>query len=325
MDVSIIIVAWNVRELLHNCLKSVFDQTEGISFEVIYVDNASEDGSVRMVAEEFPKVRIIENTENRGFIQANNQAIEVANGRYILLLNSDTIVLDNAIAEMVRFTDAHAEAAVVGCRVLHPDMTLQRTCFMYPSALNMLLSATHLYKIFPKSRFFGRELMSWWDYNDIREVETICGCCALVRKKAVEQVGLMDETYFVYGDDPDWCYRFRKNGWKVLYTPNATIIHYGGQTTKQVASRFMLQLQGSRLIFVRKHGHKLAFPLARFLTAAFFLFRVPYWLVSAICHSDERKNSIQTARTYLIGGFYCLAGWKNLLMNKDEIGNCERE
>ena len=150
LDVSIIIVAWNVRQLLHDCLKSVYDQTESIDFEVIYVDNASEDGSVEMVTEKFPKVKIIENRENKGFIKANNQGIEISKGKYVLLLNSDTIILDDAIAKTFKFAEEHPEAALVGCRVLNPDKTLQRTCALYHSLLNMFLSATYLYKIFPK-------------------------------------------------------------------------------------------------------------------------------------------------------------------------------
>jgi len=188
MHVSIIIVAWNVRQLLYDCLKSFYDQTKGIDFEVIYVDNASEDGSVEMVKEEFPGVRIIENKENKGFIKANNQGIEVSEGRYVLLLNSDTVVLDNAIEKTIVFADANADAAVFGCRVLNPDRSLQRTCFLYPSVLNMFLSATYLYKIFPRSKYFGRERMTWWDFDSVREVETVCGCFSLVRKEAVEQV-----------------------------------------------------------------------------------------------------------------------------------------
>lgn len=319
IDVSIIIVAWNVRQLLCDCLKSVYDQTRDIDFEVIYVDNASEDGSVEMVSKEFPKVKIIENENNEGFIKANNQGIDIAQGRYILLLNSDIVVLDNAIAKTVKFADSHPEAAVFGCKVLNPDHSLQRTCFMYPSILNMFLKATYLYKIFPKSKFFGREHMTWWDFGEVREVETICGCFSLVRKKAIEQVGLMDERYFVYGDDPDWCYRFIEHGWKIMFTPEAQIIHYGGQTTSQKARAFRLQLEGSKLIFMKLHRNKLAFPLARFLIALFFLLRVPYWVAMAILNKNERKRSIQTAITYLIGGFYCLAYWKKLLMNKEVI------
>ena len=265
MDVSIIIVAWNVRDLLYDCLKSVYEETKGIDYEIIYVDNASQDGSVEMVAKEFPETKIIQNEKNKGFIIANNEGIETAQGRYILLLNSDTVVLDNAIAKTVKFADAHQEAAVVGCRVINPDHTLQRTCFMYPSILNMFLAATYLYKIFPNNKFFGRERMTWWDFNDIREVETVSGCFSLVRKEAIKQVGLMNEFYFVYGDDPEWCYRFKKNGWKILFTPDAHIIHYGGQTTKQMASKFQLQLYGSKLIFMKLHKKKLTFLLFRLL------------------------------------------------------------
>ena len=319
IDVSIVIVAWNVRQLVYDCLKSVYDETQGISFEVLYVDNASEDGSVEMVKSEFPEVRVIENQKNEGFIRANNQAIPFSQGRYVLLLNSDTIVLDNAIAKTVKFADEHPEGAVVGCTVLNPDKTLQRSCFMYPSILNMFLAATYLYKIFPRSKFFGREEMTWWDFDEVREVETVCGCFSLVRREAIDQVGLMDEKYFVYADDPDWCYRFKKNNWKILFTPGPRIVHYGGQTTKQMHRKFLLQLRGSILIFMKLHRSWLTFQVARFLTALFFFLRVPYWVFEALLHKNNRDSSINTAETYLIGGIHCLVGWKRLLLNKDVL------
>ena len=319
VDVSIIIVAWNVRQLVYDCLKSVYEQTKDIDFEVIYVDNASEDGSIEMVKEHFPAVRIIENDENMGFIKANNQGIEIATGRYVLLLNSDTLVLDNAIAKTVKFADTTPQAAVVGCKVLNPDRTLQRACFMYPSVLNLFLAATYLYKIFPKSKLFGRERMTWWDFDQTREVETICGCFSLVRKEAIEQVGLMDERYFVYGDDPDWCYRFKKNGWRVMFTPDAQIIHYGGQTTSHMARAFRLQLEGSRLIFIKLHRSRAAFPFACFLTALFFLLRIPYWLAVGLFKRKEASKSIEHVVTYLMGACYCLTNWKKLLMNSEAI------
>ena len=162
--------------------------------------------------------------------------------------------------------------------------------------------------------------MTWWDFNDVREVETVCGSCSLARKEAIKQVGLMNETYFVYGDDPDWCYRFHKAGWKIMFTPSARIIHYGGQTTKQMARTFRLQLHGSQLIFMKLYRNKLTFPLACILVAMFFFLRVPYWLARAVINKDERKQSITTVGTYLIGGFHCLANWKNLLMNKETVG-----
>ncbi len=319
MDVSVIIVAWNVRNFLQNCLESIYKETEGVEFEVIYVDNASEDKSVEMVREHFPEANIIQNTQNKGFVVANNQGIEAAKGRYVLLLNSDTVILDNAIAKTIEFADTHPEAAVVGCKLLNPDKTLQPTCFMFPSILNMLLSTSYLYKLFRKSKFFGRERMTWWDRSDTREVDVATGCYMLVRREAIDQVGVMDERFFIYADETDWCYRFKKNGWKIMFTPEIQIIHYGGQTTKQMTKEFRLQLQGSGLIFMKLHRNKLAFPLARLLAVMFFFLRVPYWLVRAILHKNERKKSIQTAGTYLIGGFYCLADWKKLLMNKQAI------
>lgn len=317
MDVSIIVVAWNVRQLLEDCLKSVFEQTSGINFEVIYVDNASEDGSVEMVKEKFPEVTIIENDENKGFIKANNQGIEISKGRYVLLLNSDTIVLDNAIATVVKHADANPEAAVVGLKVLNPDRTLQRNCFMFPSVLNLFLFATYLYKVFPKSKFWGRQHMTWWDFDEPKEVETVCGSCSLVRQEAIRQVGVMDKKYFVYGDDPDWCYRFKKNGWKVLFTPEASIIHYGGQNTKHMARTFRWQLTGSILIFMKLHRSKASFPIACFLSALFFFIRIPYWLISAVINKNDRSKSTETAVTYFIGGYYCLINWKKLLMNRE--------
>ena len=145
MDVSIIIVSWNTKQLLEQCLYSIYKNSEGLSCQIIVVDNGSTDGSAEMVKDKFPQVNLIRNMENRGFAAANNQGIKISKGRYVLLLNSDTIILDNAITKTVKFADNHPNVAVVGCKVLNPDMTLQRTCFMFPSTLNMILSTTYLY------------------------------------------------------------------------------------------------------------------------------------------------------------------------------------
>ncbi len=176
-----------------------------------------------------------------------------------------------------------------------------------------------VYKVFPKSRFFGREHMTWWDFDDAREVDTVCGCFSLVRKEAINQVGLMDDRYFVYGDDPDWCYRFKKAGWKVMFTPDGRIIHYGGQTTGQMRREFKLQLYGSELIFMKLHRSKAAFPFACIMVALFFFLRIPYWLAVGLLRKKEGKRAIEHAATYLIGSCYCLTNWKRLLMNKEEF------
>ncbi|HER19662.1 MAG TPA: glycosyltransferase family 2 protein [Chromatiales bacterium] len=316
VDVSIIVVAWNVKKLLQDCLRSVYEHTHEATFEVVYVDNGSQDGSVEMVRREYPQVHLIENAQNEGFIKANNQGIEVARGRYVLLLNSDTILLDDVVAGLVRFADAHPEAAVVGPRVLNPDGTLQRNCFMFPSVLNMFLFATYLNKMFPRSRFFGRERMTWWDFDEARQVETVCGCCSLVRKAAIDQVGMMDPRYFVYGDDPDWCYRFRQAGWTVWFAPVGRIIHLGGQNTRQMARKFRWQLAGSTLLFVKLHRGPAAFWAARLLHALFFWLRLPYWIGAGLI---GRPRAWQQVGTYAAGGWFCLAAWKRLLMKRDVV------
>ena len=313
LDLSIIIVNWNTRDILRNCLQSIYRHAGEIDFEVIIADNASTDSSVEMVKNDFQKVILIENSENRGFAAAANQGIAIAAGRYVLLLNSDTVVLDNAISKVIAVADADPEVAVVGCRVLNPDHTLQPTCFMFPSILNLVLSSSYLYKLFPRSRFFGRERMSWWDGNDTREVEVVMGCFMLVRKKAIEQVGVLDERFFMYAEETDWCYRFHKNKWQIIFTPDAQVIYLGGQSSRKIRSQMYLQLRGSILLFFKKHRNLPMYALACLLVAWFFALRVPYWLVRAIFSSNGRTDYFERAKTLAKGAGYALAGGKGLL------------
>ena len=316
MDVSVIIVNWNTKEILRDCLESVYEQAGDIDFEVIVIDNASTDGSVEMIRSDFKRVVLLENAQNNGFAAANNQGMAVAKGRYVLLLNSDTVVLDGAIAKTVGFADAHPRAGVIGCRVLNPDGTLQPTCFMFPSILNMFLSSTYLYKLFPGSRFFGRELMTWWDRSDVRQVDVVTGCFMLVRREAIDQVGVMDERFFMYAEETDWCYRFRKNGWEVMFAPVGEIVHLGGGSSRQVKSKMRLQLSGSILLFFRMHRGRGQYALACLCTAFFFLYRVPYWLAKGIISRKTRNLSLSTVRTYILGFVLSFAGWRGLSVNR---------
>ena len=312
VDVSIIIVSWNTRDILCNCLESVYKQTRKVDFEVIVIDNASVDGSVEMVKNKFHSVNLIANSRNRGFAAANNQGIAIAKGRFVLLLNSDTITLDDAISKTVSFADDNPDAAVVACKVLNPDKTLQPTCFMFPSILNMVLSSSYIYKLFPRSKFFGRQHMTWWNRDDVREVDAATGCYMLVRREAIEQVGVMDERFFVYGEETDWCYRFHKAGWTVLFTPAAEIIHLHGASTEQRKSEMTLQRRGSVLLFWKKHRGCFAYGTACLLVAAFFLLRIPYWLGMAIACKNERHNCLRTARVYTQGAHKALRGGRGL-------------
>ena len=314
-DASIIVVNWNTQGILRNCLKSIYGQDSDVDFEVIVIDNASTDGSAEMVKKDFPQVILIENSENLGFAAANNQGISIAKSRYILLLNSDTVILDKAIEKTVSFADAHPEAAVTGCRVLNPDQTLQPTCFMFPSILNMLLSSTYLYRVFPKSRFFGREQITWWDRDDTREVDVVTGCFMLVRREAIEQVGLMDEQFFMYGEETDWCYRFKEAGWKVMFTPCAEIIHLGGQSSKKIVTEMALQLRGSILQFINKHRPRWEYVLACLLVWLFCTVRIPFWFVCFIFSRQDRKYNWERMKIYSIGAWRIITvGGKALCM-----------
>jgi GT2 family glycosyltransferase len=301
LDVSIIVVNWNTCDFLRACLKSVYQQAIGVTFEVIVVDNASADGSAAMVESEFPQVKLIQNDTNKGFAAANNEGITIAKGKYVLLLNSDTVILNNAIDKTISFADAHPKAGVVGCRVLNPDRTLQLTCFMFPSVLNMLLSATYLYKVFPRNRFFGRERITWWNRDDEKEVDVVTGCFMFIRRQAIEQVGVMDERFFVYGEETDWCYRSKRAGWKVLFTPEPQIIHFGGQSSKQIAPKMALQLRGSILQFMHKHHSWLEYKLACFLVWLFFVMRIPAWFIKWLVSRKNRAYCWSRLKTYIVG------------------------
>jgi GT2 family glycosyltransferase len=312
VNVSICIVNWNTCDILRDCLRSIYEHSYVLNIETIVVDNGSTDGSSEMLKYTFPEVTVIKNTNNRGFAAACNQGINKAKGRYVLLLNSDTIILNNALFKTVDFIEAHPDAAVVGCRVLNPDRTMQPTCFMFPSLLNLFLSSTYLYKVFPRSRFFGRERMTWWDRTDEQEVDVVTGCFMLVRRKAIEQVGLMDERFFVYGEETDWCYRFKHAGWKVMFAPVGEIIHLGGQSTRQEKVKMMLLLRGSILLFVKKHRSFITYALACLFVAIFFLLRVPYWLLRTVFSHNGRSSNILVAKVYLSGAWKALSGAESL-------------
>jgi GT2 family glycosyltransferase len=316
IDLSIIIVNWNTRNILRDCLESVYTQTKGISFETIVIDNASADGSAEMVKSSFADVILIENTENKGFAAANNQGIQIARGDYILLLNSDTIVLDNAIEKTLQFARKLKDAAAVGCKILNKDMTLQPNCFMFPSILNMLLSSLYLYKIFPKSRFFAREQMGFWDRNDIRQVDVVTGCFILVKKTVLDDIGLLDEDYFVYGEETDLCYRFVKRGYKNYFYPNAQIIHLGGASSSQIKPKMALQLRASILFFFRKHRSYIAYLTACGFISLFFAVRLPYWLLKAALKKKDRTNSLNALKTYSKGAMLALLGYRALAVKR---------
>jgi len=278
-DVSVVIVSWNTRTLLQKCLASVFECAGQVDLEVFVVDNASHDGSAEMVVREFPAVRLIRNTENRGFAAANNQALPLTRGRYVLLLNPDTVILERAIQKVVAFADTRPEVGVVGCRVLQNATELQDTCSRFPGPLSLLLIGIGLHRLWPRSwpvRRAGHALAQ----DTERNVDVVAGMFMLVRRSAMEQVGLLDEDYFVYGEEADWCFRFWKAGWPCVFTPTAEIIHHegGGQSTSQVRVKMFVQLHKSLLLFNRKNLGIPAYLSARAILAGSMALRCGLWL-----------------------------------------------
>ena len=231
MDLSIIVVSYNTKDLLKNCLDSVIKNTQGVEYEIIVVDNASADDSVEMLKTAFPRVRLIFNKENLGFSRANNLGLKIAQGENILLLNSDTIILDDAIAKVLKFVRSNNSAGVVGCKVLNSDKTLQFSCYHFPSFITELLFFTKdIIKNFDDPfHYYG--FMKYWDHNTIREVDCIAGSFLWVKREVFDKVGYLDEKLFLYYEDTEFCYRVKKMSYyRIYYYPEARIIHFGGMS-----------------------------------------------------------------------------------------------
>jgi GT2 family glycosyltransferase len=249
MKITIIIANWNACHFLFKCICSLFEYPPLENFEIIVVDNASTDGSNLMVRERYPQVYLIENPENVGFARANNQAIRQADGKYVLLLNSDTVARQNALKELVNFMDDHPEAGAAGARLLNPDDTLQPNCFPEPTLLRELLRMFHLSSMVPGSSYH----MENWTQKKPREVDIIQGACLILRREALDQVGLLDENFFFYSEDVDLCYRLRRAGWHLYWVPTAELIHYGGQSSQLVATDSFIRLYQGKIQYMRKH------------------------------------------------------------------------
>lgn len=255
MDVSIVIVDLNSRQLLEECLGSIYEQTRDVTFEVIVVDNHSSDDSVEMIKRQFPQVRLIENAVNNRYSIANNQGLGIAQGKYVFYLNGDTLLQGNTLKEMVDFLDTHPDAGGVGCHLIYPDGTYQDSCFRFPSAVNVfyLLCFARFYW---KTRLAGNYELQHLSVPQI--VNFVVGACFMARQDVLNVCQGMDPDYYFYGEDSDLCYRIWKAGWKIYYLPQSTkVIHYGGSSTINLfgTDQRLKHLWGwkSRFLFIKKH------------------------------------------------------------------------
>jgi N-acetylglucosaminyl-diphospho-decaprenol L-rhamnosyltransferase len=251
--VSIVIVSWNARQFLQGALASLYRETVGVDFETIVVDNGSTDGTVQFVSCEWPQVRLVASPTNLGFTGGNNLGFRHCRGRYILLLNSDTIVLPTTVRGMADFLEQHPEAGCVGCRHLNEDRTLQRSVDNFPSLLNDFVSYTELQRLQFVQWFLHKKFAWWSDHNVMREVDWVNGACMMVRREILDRIGGLDEGYFIYAEEVDWCYRIRKAGWRIYFTPDAEVVHLGGKSMDHVPGwRLVLKYTG-QYRFYRKH------------------------------------------------------------------------
>jgi GT2 family glycosyltransferase len=281
VDLSILIVNYNTRELLRTCLESIIAETLGINYEIVVIDNNSNDGSRELLQQKFPSVRTIYNEGNKGFAAANNQGIKIAKGRYILLLNSDTKVLAGAIQSTLKFMDAHAVSSIVGCKLLNADGSLQPSLMSFPSVWNLFTESFFLYLIFRRTKLFGGYHMTHFKYDTVCPVDVVKGAFMMIRRELFERIGLFDESYFMYTEETDFCYRAKAAGAGIFYYPSAAIIHYGGGSVKNI-ERLLEQYHSTQVYFLRKNFVGLKRTAAIAIKMAGIALRIPVYFVAGV-------------------------------------------
>ncbi|MGD0231366.1 MAG: glycosyltransferase family 2 protein [Syntrophorhabdales bacterium] len=253
VDISIVIVSWNAKRFLVKCLESIERDSSDIDVEITVVDNASTDGSPEEVEKRFPEVRLIRNAKNLGFAKANNMGIRASTGRYVALINSDVEVLSDCLSRMMAFMDTHASTDMLGPRILWSDRTLQSSCRKFPTLWNNFCPAVGLSALFPRAPFFSGEHMLYFTHDITRKVDVLVGCFMMVRREALEAAGLLDESFFIYAEDIDWCRSFRNARREVSFHPGSEAIHHGRSSSSNAPLRFAIEQEKAVLRYWKKH------------------------------------------------------------------------
>ena len=273
MDLSIVIVSWNVKDLLSHCLQSLLEasqSTSDLTSEIIVVDSASSDGSPDLVRDLFPQVRLIASEQNLGYAQGNNVGAAVAQGRYIFLLNPDTVVQPEALTRMINYIEAHPHVGALGPQLLWADGKVQSSRRRFPSLGSLFWESTLLEQWFPHNRHSRRYHLADEPPDQAQKVDWVVGAAILIRREAWLQVGPIDETFFMYFEETDWCKRSAKVGWETHYLPAAQVTHYEGKSSEQVIAARTLRFQRSKLHYTCKYfGRGWALMLRIFLWATF--------------------------------------------------------
>ena len=283
MKLSIIIVNYNVKHFLQQCLQSIYKAIKNINVEVLVVDNNSVDNSLTMLHEQFPQVKLIINNKNIGFSKANNQAIKQAKGQYVLLLNPDTVIQEDTLIKTVDFLDKNQQAGALGVKMVDGNgVFLPESKRSLPSPSSAFYKVFGLSKLFPNSKKFGKYHLNYLSQNEVNEVDVLSGAFFMTRKKILDQVGVLDERFFMYGEDIDLSYRIQTNGYKNYYVPTTSIIHYKGESTKKTSVNYIITFYKAMILFVKKHySHKNANLLILFIQLA-ILFRASISIIKRI-------------------------------------------
>lgn len=291
VDMAVVIVSWNARDYLKQCLDSIYQAACDVRFAVWVVDNASRDGSPEMITTDFPQVQLIQTGANLGFAGGNNIGIERSQGRYLFLINSDVIIEDHCFDRLCAYMDAHPEVGLAGPRVLNADRSLQASCMLSPTPWRSLSRALALDTVFSRSALFAAGLMEYWAHDQEREVDVLVGCFWVARRSALEKVGLLDEDYFMYMEDMDWSKRFRDSGWQVRFIPEVEIIHFGGGSSANAPVKYYLEHRRSNLFYWRKHHGHLGLAYYYLTSLLYEMVRILRASVSWLLHPARRKEN----------------------------------
>ncbi|MDO8356338.1 MAG: glycosyltransferase family 2 protein [Nitrospirota bacterium] len=290
IDLSIAIVSYNTKDLLLDCLRSLHAHTSGIRFDVIVVDNDSRDGTVSAVRDSYPAITIIANPDNRGFAKAVNQAGAVSRGRHMLLLNSDTLVRDHALATMVRYLDDHPDVGAVSCKQWTGEGHLNQTSFPFPSIRDHLFYSALFHRIAPSMQAVAAATQAV-DCTTSQDVDWANGACLMVRRSLFEQLGGLDESFFMYFEDADLCRRLRQQGYRVRHLAEAAIVHLIGRSSGRDHDFLQLVWEFSRIRYVEKHFP----PVKRWLMKGWIAGGIGWRLAQSLgCAPESRRLKIQS-------------------------------
>ncbi|MCK4325603.1 glycosyltransferase family 2 protein [bacterium] len=300
MELSIIIPNWNTKSLLDKCLESIFEHTIEVHFEVIVIDDCSSDGSPDMVREKYPEVILLENSKNLWFTKTSNLGIRKSQGKYLLLLNSDTVIHSNAFKIMVSFLDENPEAGAIGPRILNPDGSDQLVSLRrFPSLSSEVFEKSILAMLFPGNRFTRRYRFIDADRSKRQVAESLSGACLMIRREVIQQIGFLEERYLRDFDDMDLCYRVRKVGWSIYYLPEARIIHYGGKSFEQRITEADINSQLSEILFFRKFFPQFQVIILKIFRFIDTILKTLLWLAYGMATFRNLNKSIQKARRNL--------------------------